>query len=87
MKEGLLAAKNTASVLPYITASDIETCVAANRLDVEHNIDEEAVAETDRLVDEHIARVSALCDGISRTVIHTVEQDAQWAMSFGPAGW
>lgn len=82
MYEGLLAAKNAASMLPYITTEDIEACIEAHRLLVRQNVDQEAVSDVDRLVDEHIAKVSAISEGISRTVLHSLEQDAQWAGAF-----
>jgi hypothetical protein len=83
MRDGLLAAQNAASTLPYITTYDIESCVEVNRLHVHQNIDEDAVNEVDRLVDSQIARVTQIAEGISRSVIHTVEQDAQWALTYG----
>jgi hypothetical protein len=83
MEEGLLAAKNAASLLPYVTTDDIENCVDLYRLHVHQNIDEAAVAEVDELVDHHIATVSAISDGIARSVQHTIEQDAQWAITYG----
>jgi hypothetical protein len=82
MHEGLLAAKNAASILPYITTEDIEACIEAHRLLVRQNVDQETVADVDRLVDEHIGKATAISEGISRTVLHTLEQDAQWAGAF-----
>ncbi|WP_431219694.1 hypothetical protein [Leifsonia xyli] len=86
MEEGLVAAKNAATALPYVTAYDIESCVEGNRLRVDLNVDEHAVREVDRLVDHHVDRVGQLREGITRSVLHTVEQDARWALSFGLAG-
>ncbi|MGO4533878.1 hypothetical protein [Leifsonia sp. 2MCAF36] len=82
MEEGLLAAMNAAALLPYITTLDIENCVHQNRLHVHQRIDENAVAEVDRLVDKHISRVNEISDGISNAVLHTFAQDAQWALAF-----
>ena len=83
MEAGLLAAKKAVAGLPYLTAYDIETCVEVNRLRVAQNVDEEAVEDVDRLVDEHLTLVGKLSDGITRSVTHTLEQDARWAMAFG----
>jgi predicted NACHT family NTPase len=83
MEEGLLTGKNAASLLPYITTDDIENCVDLYRLHVHQNIDEAAVAEVDELVDHHIATVRAISDGIARSVQHTIEQDAHWALTYG----
>ncbi|MGO4595114.1 hypothetical protein AB4Z18_14960 [Leifsonia sp. 2TAF2] len=83
MEEGLLAAQNAAAMLPYITSADIDACVDMNRLRVHHNIDTEAVHEIDRLVDEQIARVHEIADGINRSVVQAATQDAQWALAFG----
>lgn len=82
MQEGLTAAMSAAATLPYITAWDIENCVDANRLHVHQNIDENAVAEVDRLVDEHVVLANALAQGISTAVGHAVAQDAQWALTY-----
>lgn len=82
MEEGLLAAQNAAAMLPYVTTLDIENCVELNRLRVHQNIDEDAVAHVDRLVDHHITRVNEISDGITKAVLHTVAQDAQWALTY-----
>jgi hypothetical protein len=81
MEEGLLAAQNAAALLPYITTLDIENCVHAHRLHVHQNIDEDAVDEVDRLVDNHISRVNEISNGITNAVLHTAAQDAQWALA------
>ncbi|MEV8214338.1 hypothetical protein [Leifsonia sp. NPDC077715] len=83
MEAGLLAAKNAVAGLPYITAYDIDLCVDVNRLHVRQNVDEQAVHRVARLVDEHLVLVGQLSDGITRSVTHTLEHDARWAMSFG----
>lgn len=86
MEEGLLAAKNGAAMLPTITAYDIDRCIEMNRLHVHQNVDKEAVHEVDRRVDHHIERVDRLSQGISTSVLHTLEQDAEWALTFGLGG-
>jgi hypothetical protein len=86
MKEGLLAAKNSAALLPTITAYDIERCIDRHRLHVHQNVDEVAVRAVDDRLDRHIERVGQLSQGISLSVRHTLEQDAQWALTFGLAG-
>lgn len=86
MEDGLLAAKNAAAVLPTITAYDIEHCIEAHRLHVHQNVDEDAVREVGERVDRHIVRVDQLSQGISQSVRHTLEQDAQWAGTFGLGG-
>jgi hypothetical protein len=86
MEEGLLAAKNVASVLPTITAYDIEACVDRHRLHVHQNVDTAAVRAVDQRVDRHIERVGQLSQGISQTVSNTLAQDAHWALTFGLGG-
>lgn len=83
MEAALLTAQNAAIGLPYITISDVDTCVTVNRLQVRQNADEDAVADVARLVGDHLVRVAQLSDGINRSVGHTLEQDARWAMTFG----
>lgn len=82
MQTGLDNARNGAHILPYITRADIENCVERHRLQVHQNIDKEAVARVDRLVDDHITIVNKLADGILTTVMHTAAQDAQWALIY-----
>ncbi|MEY9852192.1 pimeloyl-ACP methyl ester carboxylesterase [Leifsonia sp. EB41] len=86
MEDGLLAAKNAAAVLPTITAYDIERCIDRHRLHVHQNVDSDAVRAVDARVDRHLERVGQLSHGISQTVRHTLEQDAQWAVTFGLGG-
>ncbi|MEN2741765.1 hypothetical protein ABCS02_28605 [Microbacterium sp. X-17] len=86
MEDGLLAAKNAAAVLPTITAYDIDHCVDRHRLHVHQNVDVDAVRAVDARVDRHIERVGQLSQGISQTVRHTLQQDAQWAVTFGLGG-
>lgn len=86
MEDGLLAAKNAAAVLPTITAYDIERCIDSHRLHVHQNVDVDAVLAVDERADRHIERVGQLSQGISQTVRHTLEQDAQWAVTFGLGG-
>ncbi|MDR6971406.1 hypothetical protein [Leifsonia shinshuensis] len=81
MEDGLRTAQNAAALLPCITAQDIATCTDVHRLHVHQNIDEDAVRHVDRLVSSHIARVADISDGITRSVRHTIEQDAQWALA------
>lgn len=82
MEAGLLAAKNAATMLPFITTYDIENCVEMNRLHVHQNIDERAVDEVDRLVNDHMVKVTDLSEGISRAVTNAMAQDAQWAVAY-----
>jgi hypothetical protein len=86
MEDGLLAAKNAAAVLPTITAYDIERCVDRHRLHVHQNVDMAAVHAVDERVDRHIERVGQLSQGIIQSVRHTLEQDAQWALTLGLNG-
>jgi hypothetical protein len=86
MKDGMLAAKNSAALLPTITAYDIERCIDRHRLHVHQNVDEDAVRAVDDRLDRHIERVGQLSQGISLSLRHTLEQDAQWALTFGLAG-
>lgn len=86
MEAGLLAAKNTAALLPTITAYDVEACIDRHRLHVHQNVDERAVRAVDQRVDRHIERVGQLSRGIVQAVQHTLEQDAQWAVTFGLRG-
>ena len=83
MEAGLLAAKNAAALLPTITAYDIERCIDRHRLHVHQNVDVDAVREVDERVDRHLVRVAQLSQGITQAVHHTLEQDAQWAVTFG----
>jgi hypothetical protein len=46
-------------------------------------VDEDAVQDVGRLVDDHLVLVGQLSDGITRSVHHTLAQDARWAMTFG----
>lgn len=82
MEAGLLAAKNAAAMLPTITAADIEHCIDTHRLHVHQNVDIDAVHAVDALVDRHLIRVAQLADGITRSIAHTLEQDAEWAITF-----
>ena len=83
MEAGLLEAKKAVAGLPFLTAYDIDMCVEMNRLHVRQNVDEQAVKDVDRLVDDHLTLVGQLSDGITRSVTNTLAQDARWAMSFG----
>lgn len=83
MEAGLREAKSTAALMPTITAADIEHCIHKHRLHVHENVDTEAVRAVDDLVDRHLIRVAQLSDGIARSVRHTLEQDAEWALTFG----
>jgi len=86
MEDGLLAAKNAAALLPTITSYDIDRCVDRHRLHVHQNVDVDAVRAVDERVDRHIERVGQLSQGITQTVRHTLQQDAQWAVTFGLGG-
>ncbi|SFL81906.1 DUF6792 domain-containing protein [Leifsonia sp. CL147] len=79
MQTGLDGAKQLVYVYPFVTEADIDRCVDVHRLHVHQNIDLDAVAAVDRLVDDHIAVVNNLSDGILRAVTNTVAQDVQWA--------
>jgi hypothetical protein len=83
MQTGLDTAKSAALQLPYITVYDIERCVDVEGLSVHQNIDERAVEEVDQLVDDHIALVTRISDGVTRSVEHSIAQDAQWALTYG----
>lgn len=79
MQTCLDGAKQLVYVYPFVTEADIDRCVDVHRLHVHQNIDLDAVAAVDRLVDDHIAVVNNLSDGILRAVTNTVAQDMQWA--------
>ena len=52
LHEGLRAAQNAATLLPYITAQDIDTCVDVHRLHVHQNIDEDGVHQCQKCADD-----------------------------------
>lgn len=79
MQLDLDEAKRAAFDMPYITEADIENCVAAHRLQVHHNIDEDAVAAVNRRIDDHIDTVQKLFAGISTAIQNAADQDQQWA--------
>jgi hypothetical protein len=79
----LREAKSIAYTIPFLTEADIENCVAVERLRVEDNIDEHAVAAVNRRIDDHVATIHKLYDGISKAVLSAAEQDARWSAAFG----
>jgi len=83
MHHDLAEAKSLAYTIPYLTEADIENCVAVERLRVEDNIDQHAVEEVNRRLDDHIATIHTLYDGITNAVLNAAEQDARWAAAFG----
>lgn len=82
MREGLDNATRTVSGIPFVTWADIEECVTVQRLRVEDNIHEDAVAAVNRRIDAHQEAVRKLTAGIGQAVDHAVRQDAQWASTF-----
>jgi hypothetical protein len=82
MEAVLTAAKTAAYLHPFITEADIEECITTHRLHVHQNIDESVVAAVDALVDDHIASVQRIADGVLRTVANAAAQDAQWALIY-----
>ena len=52
------------------------------RLRVEDNVDEDAVAAVNRRIDDHHEAVRKLTAGIIRAADNAVRQDAQWASTF-----
>ena len=83
MQNGLNAAMSAVYVPPFISERDIMNCVHEHGLLVSQNIDEDAVAGVQRLVEDQIGMVEKVSAGIEQTVVHAVEQDAQWALLFG----
>ena len=83
MTTALTNAKSLAAQLyPWVTEADIEECVRAHSLQVEQNIDVEAVAAVNDLVDDHIDTVGRISHGVMNTVQNAVEQDARWAQAY-----
>ncbi|MEV8213810.1 Mbeg1-like protein [Leifsonia sp. NPDC077715] len=82
LREGLEDAQRTVSGIPFITARDIEECVIVQRLRVEDNVDEDAVAAVNRRIDSHQRAVQKLTTGIVHAADNAVRQDAQWASTF-----
>lgn len=83
LQRNLDEAKSSVYSIPFITEADIENCVAVQRLRVEDNLDEHAVADVNRRIDDHLDTVHKLHDGISNAVLRAGEQDARWALAFG----
>jgi hypothetical protein len=80
MNAALANSKTAAAQLyPWITEADVETCVRKHDLHVERRIDEHVVAAVDNLVDDHIATVLKISDGVNNVVKNAVAQDVQWA--------
>ncbi|MGO4592631.1 hypothetical protein AB4Z18_02315 [Leifsonia sp. 2TAF2] len=67
---------------PYVSHVDVETCVAMHALEVHQNIDHDAVASVNTLVDKHITLVNALHDGIQNAIVNTLAHDVQAAAAF-----
>lgn len=83
MTTALTDAKSLAAQLyPLVTEADIEECVRAHSLQVEKNIDEEAVTAVNDLVDDHIDTVGRISRGVMNTITNAFEQDAAWARAY-----
>ena len=84
MTAALNNAKNAAAHLyPWITEADIEACVSTHDLHVSARIDESVVAAVSDLVDDHLATVVKISDGVQNAVASAVAQDVQWAAAYG----
>jgi pimeloyl-ACP methyl ester carboxylesterase len=83
LQTALNGAMTAVNLFPFVTERDILECVETHRLDVRHNVDLDAVAEVDRLVDDHIDTVHRLSAGIGRAVQHAIMQDRDWAIAYG----
>lgn len=79
----LAEAKKSVYGIPFLTETDIENCVVIERLRVQDNIDEHAVAAASRRVDDHVETVHKLHAGITKTILSAGEQDVRWASVFG----
>ncbi|MGO4595025.1 hypothetical protein AB4Z18_14515 [Leifsonia sp. 2TAF2] len=82
MEQGLREAKTAVAMIPFITEADIENCAAINRLQVHHNIDQNAVDAVNRRVDEHLDTVHKLAVGIASAAQNALAQDKQWASTY-----
>ncbi len=83
MTTALTNAKSAAIHLyPMVTEADIEECVRAHALEVEKNIDEEAVAAVNDLLDDHIDTVRKISRGVMNAVTNAFEQDTAWARAY-----
>lgn len=71
-------------MIPFVTPADVEECISTHRLNPHQRIDLDAVAEVDRRVDAHTLLVAQLSEGVVKAVVHTLEQDGQWASRFSP---
>ncbi|SDH26852.1 hypothetical protein SAMN04515691_2459 [Leifsonia sp. 98AMF] len=78
------AGRSTVSMIPFVTPADVEECISTHRLNPHQRIDLDAVAEVDRRVDTHTLVVAQLSEGVVKAVVHTLEQDGQWASRFSP---
>lgn len=66
----------------FVTHADVETCVALHELEVRQNIDEDAVAAVNTLVDKQLKTVKALHEGIHNAIINTLAHDVYSAAAF-----
>jgi hypothetical protein len=66
----------------FVTHADVETCVALHELEVRQNIDEDAVAAVNTLVDQQLKTVKALHEGIHNAIINTLAHDVYSAAAF-----
>jgi pimeloyl-ACP methyl ester carboxylesterase len=83
LQHNLDDAKSSVFAIPHLTHADIENCVAVERLRVEDNLDQHAVDAVNRRIDDHVATIHKLYDGISKAILNAAEQDARWASAFG----
>lgn len=65
-----------------VTGTDIETCVDTHRLHVNQNIDLDKVSAVTSQVRRDTALISALHDGIHRSVVNALVQDGRAAAGF-----
>lgn len=83
MEKALRDAKNLyISIHPTMTEFDIENSVVTHQLSVHENLDRDAVASVNTLVDRHLTLVTALEDGINNAVVNTLAQDVRAAAEF-----
>ncbi|SEH86066.1 MULTISPECIES: hypothetical protein [unclassified Leifsonia] len=83
MEAELRNAKSAYLMLHHsLTGTDIETCVDTHRLHVEQNIDLDKVSAVTSQVRRDTALISALHDGIHRSVVNALVQDGRAAAGF-----
>lgn len=86
LQESLTGAMSAVNLFPFVTERDVLECVENHRLEVRHNLDLEAVADVDRLVDDHVETVFRLTTGIGQAVAHAMAQDMAWSQAYGGHG-